>query len=198
MENVRPAGRNSWLEKAVPTGLIPAPDPMILRLLLLLLPVAVLAATPTLDDLVLGNAASETEHHLVGVKSEVVQGALKLPARRLLPGGEQPWEGGRLSFTMKVDPKEPNYVTARFWGDEVDKNFLVLFCEGKQVGYRFLGDVDVLALPDDEPRYNGRFYYSTTPLPRALTAGKTEVHLDITAMGRSGAMRKRSRTIKSR
>ncbi|MDR3406090.1 MAG: hypothetical protein P4L99_26625 [Chthoniobacter sp.] len=140
-------------------------------------------AAPTIDDLVLGDAASEAQHQLTASKSEVVPGAMKQPARRLLPGGDQPWEGGRLSFTMKVDPKQPNYFTARFWGDEVDKNFLVLFCEGKQVGYRWLGDIDVLTLPDDEPRYNGRFYYSTTPLPRALTAGKTEVHLEIRSNG---------------
>lgn len=108
---------------------------------------------------------------------------MHLPARRLLPGGEQPWEGGRVSFTMKVDPQQPNYLTARFWGDETDENFLILFCEGKQVGYRWLGDIDVLALPDDEPRYNGRFYYCTTPLPRALIAGKTEVHLEIRSNG---------------
>lgn len=88
-----------------------------------------------------------------------------------------------MSFTMKVDPAKPNYLTARFFGDETNQNYLVLFCEGKQVGYRHLGDIDVLALPDDEPRYNGRFYYSTTPLPRALTTGKTEVQLEIRSSG---------------
>ena len=154
-----------------------------LPLLCILITASVHAATPVLDDLVFGDTASEAKHAVKAVKSDVVHGAMNCSARRLLPGGDQPWEGGRLSFTMKVDPQEPNYVTARFWGDEVDKNFLVLFCEGKQVGYRFLGDVDVLALPDDEPRYNGRFYYSTTPLPRALTAGKTEVHLEIHSNG---------------
>ena len=52
------------------------------------------------------------------------------------------------------------------------RTFWCSFAKGKRVGYRFLGDVDVLALPDDEPRYSKRFYYSTTPLPRALTKGK--------------------------
>jgi hypothetical protein len=84
---------------------------------------------------------------------------------------------------MKVDPDKPNYLTARFWGDEVNPNLLVLFCEGKQIGYRHLGDIDVLALPDDEPRYNGRFYYATTPLLQTLTAGKKEVHLEIRSNG---------------
>jgi len=145
-----------------------------------------LASQPTalLDDLILGNPASETAHHGVVEKSEVLTaGALGASARRLLPGGAQPWEGGHLAFTMKVDPAKPNYLTARFWGDEINENYLILFCEGKQVGYRHLGDIDVLALPDEEPRYNGRFYYATTPLPRALTAGKSEVHLEIRSNG---------------
>ena len=145
---------------------------MFLRLLFVLFPVSALAGTALVDDLVLGDATAEAAHLMKAERSEVVKGALGLPARRLLPGGTPAWEGGRLSFTMKVDPAEPNYLTARFWGDEVNANLLVLFCEGKQVGYRHLGDLDVLALPDDEPRYNGRFYYATTPLPRALTAGK--------------------------
>jgi hypothetical protein len=123
-----------------------------LPLLCILVAARVQAATPALDDLLFGDTASEAKHAVKAVKSDMVYGALNCSARRLLPGGEQPWEGGRLSFTMKVDPQQPNYLTARFWGDEVDKNFLLLFCEGKQVGYRFLGDVDVLALPDDEPR----------------------------------------------
>src|SRR3954468_6369818 len=156
---------------------------MNLRWLLLLLPLSALAGTPLVDDFVLGDQAAETRHQLKAEQSELVAGALGLPSRRLLPGGAQPWEGGRLSFTMKVDPARQNYLTARFWGDEVNANLLVLFCEGKQVGYRHLGDIDVLALPDDEPRYNGRFYYATTPLPRTLTAGKQEVKLEIRSNG---------------
>ncbi|MEZ0273791.1 MAG: hypothetical protein ACAH88_02710, partial [Roseimicrobium sp.] len=140
--------------------------------------------TPLLDCLIPGDAASEAAHQCSAKKSEVVSGALGQPARRLLPGGgESFWEGGSLGFIMKVDPDKPNYVTARFWGDEVNPNLLVLFCEGKQIGYRHLGDIDVLALPDDEPRYNGRFYYATTPLPQTLTAGKKEVRLEIRSNG---------------
>lgn len=141
------------------------------------------ASTPLTDDLLFGDSVAEKKHQLSDEKSEIVSGALGQMARRLSPGGKQPWEGGRVSFTMKVDPAQQNYFTARFWGDEVNPNLLILFCEGKQIGYRHLGDIDVLALPDDEPRYNGRFYYATTPLPRALTAGKNEVHLEIRSNG---------------
>src|SRR5436305_14490640 len=144
----------------------------------------VAAAPPSaVDQLTPGDAGSESAHQVTAEKGEVVKGALDQPARRLLPGGEQPWEGGRFGFTMKVDPGRPNYLTVRLWGGEPNPNALVLFCEGKQVGYRHLGDVDVLALPDDEPRYVGRFYYVTTPLPRAMTLGKKQVRLEIRGSG---------------
>ncbi|MBW8781825.1 MAG: hypothetical protein JF599_08055 [Verrucomicrobia bacterium] len=136
------------------------------------------------DRLDLGSPQSEHQHALQTAQSEVTTGALGEPARRLLPGGGAAWEGGRLSFTMKVDPKEPTYLTARFWGEDVNENYLLLFCEGKQVGYRHLGDIDVLALPDEDIRYNGRFYYITTPLPPAMTKGKTELHFEIRATGK--------------
>ncbi len=84
---------------------------------------------------------------------------------------------------MKVDPQKQTYFTIRCSGDEVDEDYLILFCEGKQVGYRHLGDVDVLALPDEAPRYNGRFYYVTTPLPIGLTQGRSRVAMEIRSTG---------------
>ena len=65
-----------------------------------------------------GDAASEAAHQFDAGKSETIKGALEQAARRLLPGQEQTWEGGRVSFTIKVDPERPNYLTARFWGGE--------------------------------------------------------------------------------
>ncbi len=155
----------------------------VLCIVLLLSASAGAQPTPLVDQLILGDPTIEAAHQLESEKSELLKGALAQPARRLMPGGQQPWEGGRLRFVMRVDPDQQNYLTARFWGDEPNPNALVLFCEGKQVGYRHLGDIDVLALPDDEPRYNGRFYYATTPLPRTLTVGKKEVRLEIRSYG---------------
>src|SRR5581483_5678392 len=139
--------------------------------------------TPLTDRLTLGDAAAEAAHELTADKSEVVRWDLGQTARWLLPGDGKSWEGGRFGCTMKVDPDRPNYLTARFWGGEANPNYLVLLCEGKQVGYRHLGDVEVLGLPDDEPRSPGRFYYVSTPLPRALTRGKRQVRLEVRASG---------------
>jgi hypothetical protein len=154
---------------------------------LLLIQVALTGcATPMLDTIQFGNATSEATHHLQSTRSEVISGGLGESARRLLtPDGtnEWNWAGGTVSFTLAVDPKQQNYATVKFWGSDEKPNMLVLFCEGKQVGYRHLGDVDVLDISIDEPRFAGRFFYTTTPLPLALTTGKTNLNLEIRSYG---------------
>src|SRR5262249_54398041 len=122
---------------------------MIRPVLIFLLASSAMAEPPALlDDLHLADSQSESAHHLTTDRSEVVDGAMGQKARRLLPAGGKAWEGGKMSFTMAVDPERPTYLTVRLWGGDPNPNALILFCEGKQVGYRHLGDVDVLALPD--------------------------------------------------
>jgi len=38
----------------------------------------------------------------------------------------------------------------RLWGSDSTRNDLILFCEGKQVGYRHLGDIDLLDIGGEE------------------------------------------------
>jgi hypothetical protein len=146
-------------------------------------------ADAPLDTLIFGTLASESAHELIAEHSDTVTGGLNETARRLLPTGEQDpnksWEGGRVLFTLKVDPAKLNYVTIRLWGSDVTQDRLILFCEGKQVGYHHIGDVDILDFGSDigEPGYNGRFFYNTEPLPRALTRGKSELHFEIRSIG---------------
>jgi hypothetical protein len=137
-----------------------------------------------LDTLTFGDVASEKAHGVKADRSETVKGGLDLPARRLLPLTPQTWEGGRIAFTMKVDPEKANYFAARFWGSDVSENRLILFCEGKQIGYRHLGDVEQLDFGSHEPAYNGRFFYNTSPLPVDLTQGKTQLTFEIRSTGR--------------
>lgn len=135
------------------------------------------------DTLVLGVSDSEKAHDFSGPDSETITGGIGESARRLLPRGNHDWQGGTVAFTLKVDPEKQNYVTARFWGDEVTGNRLFLFCDGKQIGYRHLGDIDQLDFGSDEPVYNGRFYYTTSPLPMAMTKGKTVLPFEIRSSG---------------
>jgi hypothetical protein len=149
----------------------------------LLASVAVHAAASTVDVLTFGDASSECSHRLAADRSDIITGGLGARARRLLPTMPVTWEGGRASFHMKVDSDRPNYFTIRLWGSEANQNRLILFCEGKQVGYRHLGDVEILDVGADEPTWAGRFAYLTHPLPPELTRGKRELSFEIRATG---------------
>ncbi len=149
------------------------------------------------DSIALGDPASEKDHCLTSERSEVIHGALDEPARRLLPVAYRKWHarsrvpqiirswaGGSLKFTVQVDPDQLNYTTLKLWGSDATLNLLVLFCDGKQIGYRYLGDLDVLDTGgDDGAAFPGRFIYNTTPLPLELTRGKTNLTLELRSAG---------------
>lgn len=141
--------------------------------------------TAVLDDIVFGESASEHVHGLKEEKSESFSGGLEQPARKLLPGGSHPWEGGTLEWQMKVDPQKQNYLTVKLWGSDKGQKCgrLVLFAAGLQVGYRKEGEYDVLNQCDEEAWAPGRFVYVTVPLPRKLTQGKTDLDLKIVSLG---------------
>jgi hypothetical protein len=142
--------------------------------------------TPLTDQLILGQPQSESAHDLKSEFTQVIRGALDQPARQILPLAPVGDYGGDLSFTIKCDPQQPTYVTARFWGGDSgeDRGRLLLLVEGKQLGVRHLGDIDDLDILADDPRFPGRFFYKTLPLPREMTRGRTQIRLDIRALGR--------------
>lgn len=160
---------------------------MMYRLLSFLLAWALIASgllrASLLDTVVFGNDASETAHDLQAEHSDFASGGLGESSRRLLPGGAEPWQGGTLRFTVRVDPEKQNYFTLRMWGGDVSHNQLTLHVDGKQVGYRHLGDIEALDLGTDAPCYPGRFYYRTTPLPIHLTRGRATLPCEIRATG---------------
>ena len=139
------------------------------------------------DVIVFGDNNSEAMHSLSEKSSKAIKGELGESARILLPIKGERVEGGNISFTMQVDPEKQNYCTVRFWGGESgNKNILILFCEGKQVGYRHLGDIDMLNIANEHAPFPGRFIYNTMPLPLAMTKGKTKIQLSIHSTGEIG------------
>ena len=142
-----------------------------------------LAAADVLDTLSFGNDSSESQHELTAILSDFKVGGLGEPARHLLPGGELAWQGGVLKFSVRVDPTRQNYFTLRLWGEDVNHNQMTLHVEGKQVGYRHLGDIEALEIGADAPAYPGRFIYRTCPMPLDLTTGKDRVTCEIRATG---------------
>lgn len=144
---------------------------------------SVVSAADPLDTLVFGDPASEQAHAFSDDHSDVVTGGLDERARRLLPREPLTWDGGRVAFTLRVDPQQPTYLTVRLWGGDVNRNRLMLFVEGKQVGYRHLGDVEIIDTGSSEPALPGRFFYHTTPLPLTATKGRTTLACEIRASG---------------
>jgi hypothetical protein len=135
------------------------------------------------DAIRFGDARSETNHNFVGDHTRIIAGGLGEPARIALPQTNPAWEGGTLAFTLKVDPEKQNYATVKLWGSDATRNQLVLFCEGKQIGYRHLGDIDILDIGGGEAAFPGRFIYITTPLALQMTKGKTELPFEIRSYG---------------
>ncbi|NDW17645.1 hypothetical protein D0T53_01780 [Dysgonomonas sp. 216] len=138
----------------------------------------------TIDKIGFGNKKELEKHGFSGNNFNIEEGGLKQTALVLLPdSAKKSWEGGSFRFRMKVNPEKQNYFTVKFWGSDVTKGRLILFAEGKQIGYRHLGDIDVLDHGSDEPAYNNRFYYKTNPLPISVTKGKTHIDFEIRSNG---------------
>lgn len=135
------------------------------------------------DILVFGEYSSEKSHQFSGENSKTINGGLNQPARILLPSQAQSFEGGKMSFKMSVDPVHQNYFTVKFWGSDRDKSMIMLFSEGKQVGYRHLGDIDYVWFGNGSPAFNNRFIYVTIPLPISQTKGKKSLDLELRSFG---------------
>jgi hypothetical protein len=151
-----------------------------------LLACAATANAGLLDTITFGDTASEQSHGLAQTRSEVIRGGLGEPARQLLPLDPVSFNGGSVSFHLKVEPDQQNYFTVKLWGSDKgeERGRLILYLNGEQVGYRHEGDYDVLNQCDTEAIFPGRFLYQTLPLPTMLTRGKTNVLLKIEGLGR--------------
>ncbi len=145
-----------------------------------------LTSNTPLDTIVFGNVASEGSHSLSATLSSSVVGGLGQTARVFNPSSPASFSGGTASFTMNCDAEQPTYISIKLWGSDAGSELgrLMLFCDGKQVGYYHLGDVDPLDIAGDEPRTVGRFFYHTLPLPLSMTQGKTSVNIGIYSTGR--------------
>ncbi len=137
------------------------------------------------DSIQFGSAASEEAHGLRAENSEIIDGALGLKARRFLPREDHRWRGGTAVFEMAVDPDTVNYCTIKLWGGDYSKDDvrMMLFIDGKQVGQRHLGEIDQLDVSGQYPRFEGRFYYHTIPLPLSETQGRKKNELAIELQG---------------
>jgi len=135
------------------------------------------------DRLLFGQKNSEQQHQFAGDDSKVIKGGLGQTARVMLPLNEVGYEGGKMAFRMKVDPDAQNYFTVKLWGSDRDKSMIMLFVNGKQVGYHHLGDIDYVFLGNGDPFFRDRFVYVTIPIPLKETRGKDQVDLELHSYG---------------
>lgn len=95
--------------------------------------------------------------------------------RILPPQGES-----RIKFTMPCDPSAQNYVTVKFkGGDSLHERLYLADAAGT------IFDHGLLDLPSSSGVRPGDWFYSTVPVPRALTKGKRSVELSIVSRGKS-------------
>ena len=81
-------------------------------LMLVLAWVFTAAAANNLDVISFGDAASEKAHAFSTTSSQVITGGLGESARQLLPLNPISYDGGLVSFKLKVDPDRQNYFTS--------------------------------------------------------------------------------------
>ncbi len=154
---------------------------------------AVAVNSKFIDSIHFGSLLGEAAHHLRARGSAIINGGLGQTARVLLPQHPANIYGGSVSFDMRVNPTKINYITMRYWGNDRGEAMgrLLLYCAGRQVGYRFMSDYGLISgaenagsegLTPSRP-FPGRFFYVTEPLPRRLTRGKSEVRLKVQAIG---------------
>ncbi len=139
----------------------------------------------TLDCIEFGNTESESSHafHDPEAQTQTVAGQFGHSPRQIKAPASEAWDGGSMFFTLKVDPDKTNYLTVQFWGEDLNRNQLYVYIDGKLLGYRHIGDYDILHHGTNEIVAPGQFYYISTVIPENVTKGKTELEFEIRLVG---------------
>ncbi|MBC7328382.1 glycoside hydrolase family 127 protein [bacterium] len=108
------------------------------------------------DRVVIGDEASEKEHHLQGERTE--SGSF---------GGKR-WRhavaGGWFSYELKVEPSSPMQLAVTYWGSDVGARVFDILIDGMKIATQQLNN--------NKP---GRFFVEIYDLPPELTRGKEKV-----------------------
>jgi len=123
-----------------------------------------------------GRTDSEQSHGFAEANTVVATGGLGTPCRRVGPHGH-------LTFVLKCDPGEQNYLTVKLWGSDTGRSQLYLYRDGKRLG-GYQRDCPELDLLTAEPFFPDRFYYTTYMIPLEWTRQKRSVSICIGSAGR--------------
>lgn len=136
-----------------------------------------------IDQLRFGNRGSESAHHVVAGNNPAGSGLNGESFRKLLPPQQDGWAGGSMSFDIAVSANERTYVSLALSGDDANPNHLILLCDGKQIGARLGGEVDVADMGTQAPQHPGQFVYNSFPLPLSLTQGRKSLSCRLDSSG---------------
>ncbi|MFF6780834.1 Tat pathway signal protein [Streptomyces sp. NPDC012510] len=131
-----------------------------------------------LDAVTFGDSASEEAHAFTGGSTTVVDGAGGRTARVAEPLSPAGPHLGDLVFRMAVDPARQNYLSLKFWGEDVSGYRTVLYVNGEQANYRGTADYEPINYGTGRG-LEGRFFFSTAMLPLASTQGHEKVEIII-------------------
>ena len=139
----------------------------------------------TLDGIEFGNPESEAAHGFRDPdgQTQTVAGQFGHTPRQIKAPATNAWDGGSMFLTLKVDPDKTNYLTVQFWGEDLNRNQLYVYIDGKLLGYRHIGDYDILHHGTNEIVAPGQFYFISTVIPENVTKGKTELEFEIRLVG---------------
>jgi DUF1680 family protein len=113
-------------------------------------------ADRTIDILRIGEMQPERDHNLQGEHT----GAGEFGGRRW----RHATDGGWFSFTMKVDPEQPNELLCTYWGSDGGNRTFDILVDDKRITTQ--------TLQNNAP---GTFFEVATPIPRELIQGRQHV-----------------------
>lgn len=143
-----------------------------------------------LDAIEFGDVSSETAHKYKGEQTKIITGFKGEAARVALPRDTPSRLAGDITFTMKVDPYQRNYLTVKFGGEDNTQGYTSMVnINGEQVGYLRHGDYEALKTYS---LWNG-FYYFSLMLPLEATYGKDTVEITISTLHLWGDVTNESR-----
>lgn len=134
-----------------------------------------------LDEIDFGNISDESAHRMGSDCSEDYKNGNGTTARCFVQNRQIRWKAGECTFCMKVDSVRQNYFTLLFNGDETCENYMMLFINGKQIGYRSNGDIEPIY--GGRKKKSGKYYAVTLPLPIEYTVKKDSVRIGIRCFG---------------
>ncbi len=139
-----------------------------------------LSEESTLDTIILGDEASESQHRVQinePIRGEDIYGENYL---------QMSSSANYMSFEIEVDPKSFNYITVKMWGGDHGYNSaLILYNKNNSdlINQDYGTEWPLLDYQNSEAEQDGTYYYASYRLPIVMTYNKTRVTVELRHYG---------------